>query len=436
MTILRPISISVVFCASLVACGGHTNNVTGSTGSGGGTGAGGMGGSGGTTTTTTTTTFTPAAMPTLPQVVNLGGHPLKSPKVQPIAYMSDPDVPDIEKFLKELTTTNFWAQTTSEYGVGPLTVLPTILITTAPPATITDNDFQTELAMNLMGATPAWGAADASTIYLFLIPTGMVISDMTGTSCKDYDGYHSEATITSSLSVPYAIGCSCPGFDGATVTNLAERTIALSHELDEAATDPFPFSNPAFGQADDPDTVWTILSGGEVADMCEFNDDSYLPNPGGTYWVQRSWSNKAAKALTNPCVPFTATGPYFNTMPVLPDKVAITGGGTSVTVPGVKIPVGGSKTIDLTLFSEAPTAGPWKVRALDGAYDFLGSPSANLTLTLDKTSGQNGDTLHLTIKVLHTDPMFGVEPFVILSTLGKAGDPDFQNNLWMGVVGQ
>ena len=41
----------------------------------------------------------------------------------------------------------------------------------------------------------------------------------------------------------------------------------MSHELVEAATDPFPASDPAFYGADQANLVWTLTTGGEVADM-------------------------------------------------------------------------------------------------------------------------------------------------------------------------
>ena len=36
----------------------------------------------------------------------------------------------------------------------------------------------------------------------------------------------------------------------------------VSHELQEAATDPFPNSNPAYVQTDNNDLVWTFATGG------------------------------------------------------------------------------------------------------------------------------------------------------------------------------
>jgi len=375
-----------------------------------------------------------------PQVVDPApaGPVLTTPKVQLIAYAEDTFVPDVEKFLVELTKTTTWAEQTLEYGVGALSILPTISIAGTPPATLDDNSgtvtpFETTLANNLSGASPAWGAADPSTIYLFVLPQGTQVNS--GGLCCDpssgYFGYHYEAPVGSS-SVAYAVVCNCPSFVVAPLTALDDLTTTISHELDEAATNPFVTSKPAFGQEDDPHAIWITGSfGGEVADMCQDPSDSnYLP-PGSTYMVQRSWSNAAARAGTNPCVPVPATGPYFNSYPTMTDQVVLTNGsatGMSVTTTGVKIPVGQSKTIDVVLHSEAPTSGPWTVSVQD-LSEYLGDTAAT-TVSLDKTSGNDGDVLHLTIKVLSVDPTFGGEGFVLSSTLGG------QNNLWFGAVSQ
>ncbi len=228
--------------------------------------------------------------------------------------------------------------------------------------------------------------------------------------------------------MPYAIGCACPGFDGPGITDIQERTVAISHELVEAATDPLPNTNPAYAWEDDADFVWTVVTGGEVADMCEFNLDSYYIPPGSTYMIQRSWSDKAAKASTNPCVPVPATGPYFNSVPVLPDMIGFTGyGPPPIDMPGVKIAAKASKTIPVTLYSDAPTKGPWKVSVYDGNY--LVGGAAELKLTLDKDTGVNGDTLMLTIEVMTADST-GFESFAIVSDLGG------QENISMGMVSQ
>ena len=434
MAILRTSLAGGVLCAvaALTAC--SSNHATQATGAGGSATTGSTGGATGTGGDGTggAVPFTPATHPALPQVITFGGPVLAAPKVQPIAYKSDTGITDMEAFLQELTTSTFWSQTTSEYGVGPLTVLPTIYLTEPPPATINNATVTQGIITNTSGANPAWGAADGNTVYLWLVPPGQIISDPGNVGCTDFDGFHDEVKV-GAISVPYAVGCSCPGFDGKGVTDIQERTVAVSHELVEAATNPLPNSNTAYGQEDNANIVWTIVSGGELADMCEFNQDSYAVPTGSKYMIQRSWSNKAAKASQNPCRPLVTTQPYFNSYPVLPDMVSVSGGGTTITTPGVKIPVGTSKVVDVNLFSEAATTGPWTVSAYDYNY-FTTGANARMTFAFDKTTGVNGDVLHLTITVKSVDPQLNVEPFIIFSDLGKPGDASFQENIWMGTV--
>jgi hypothetical protein len=424
---------------------GGTGGATGSGGEGGGTGAtggsaggkgggtGGLGGKGGGTgggTGGSAGAFVPAAHPSLPVVLNLGGSVNATPKVQLIAYASDSGLPDIEAFLQELTKTTYWRETTSEYGVGALTVLPTIRLSSTPPATITDADLQTKLLTNTSGANPPWGVADSHTIFLFVFPPGTIEStDPTSKCCSAYDGYHSGMQ-TGTAIVPYAIGCACPGYDGPNVTDIQERTVAISHELVEATTDPLPGYDTAYGQEDDNDIVWTAVSGGETADMCEFNDDSNVVPSGSKYMVQRTWSNAAAALMQNPCVPHTAsTIPYFNSYPTL-TQIPYNGG----TTMGVNIPIGQSKTIDVKLSSTAATPGAWNVTVYDYDQILVGASSPYLGLSLDKASGRNGDTLRLTITPHTADPTLGGEAFFIYSEYGTAGSADFQSNLTMGLV--
>lgn len=426
MTFLRLFSPggAVLAALAVAACSGGgtmatTGAATSSASSGAGTGGGGTGGG------TGGGPFVPGTHAVLPQVVSLGGSVLKSPKVQAIIYASEPKAVDIDAFLQELTTTTYWSQTTAEYGVGPLTVLPTIKRKEAPPATLMDLDLQNDLFTNTSGATPTWGTADPSTIYLFILPPGTII-DAQGSCCTSFDGYHQEATAGTG-SVAYGVVCSCGGmFDGPNITDVQQVTVAVSHELVEAATDPFVQNNPAFGQTDAADIVWTLGAGGEVADMCEFNANAFVIPAGGKYMVQQSWSNAAAKADKDPCVPHPSNAPYFGATAVLPDMLHVNG--VTPKTKGVKLAVGMSATVDVQLFSDAPTKGPFKVTPLDFSQ-FSNGGSPHLELTLDKNMGNNGDTLKLTIKVLVADAMLGAEPFFLSSTLGQ------DESLWMGAVG-
>src|SRR5262249_7164578 len=143
--------------------------------------------------------------------------------------------------------------------------------------------------------------------------------------------------------------------------------------------------------------------------------DSNITPAGATYMIQRSWSDAAAKAGKNPCVPVPNNDPYFNSIPVL-SKVTLPYYGSPVQTKGVVIAKGQSATIDVQLYSEAPTAGPWKIKAWD-YNDYFGGGNPDLMLSLDKDTGQNGDVVKLTITVLNTNKQLGGEPFILQSDL-------------------
>ena len=373
------------------------------------------------------------AQPVLPQVIDVGGTFLASPKVQPILYASDSGGQDILAFLQELATTSYWAQTTSEYGVGALTVLPAITLTDPPPTSVTDATLESSLASNTSGADPGWGAADPSTIYLFVLPQGTIEADSEGACCTDYDGYHFQTDVdvgSSVVTVPYALSCACPGFDGPSVTDLQERTVDMSHELVESATDPFPDSDPAYTQEDDADIVWTLVTDGEVADMCEFNDDANVIPPGSTYMVQRSWSNAAAARFENPCVPVMTTTPYLNSFPQL-GSITVDAG--HVTTRGLNIPLGRSQTIDVALLSAAPVPQTWTAAAYDYEAEVLGL-TADSVLRPATFDGGSGESFRLTVTPTSADSSLGGEAFIIWSDYGNPGDPDFESQLTMGLV--
>jgi hypothetical protein len=371
--------------------------------------------------------------PVLPQVIDVGGTFLASPKVQPILYASDSGATDILAFLQEVATTSYWPQTTSEYGVGPLTVLAPVMLSDPAPASVTDAMLESSLASNTSGANPAWGAADPGTIYLFVLPAGTIESDSEGACCTDYDGYHYQTDVgvgSRVVTVPYALSCACPGFDGPNVTDLQERTVDMSHELVETATDPFPDSDPAYTQEDDADIVWTLVTDGEVADMCEFNDDANVIPPGSTYMVQRSWSNAAAARFENPCVPVLTTTPYLNSFPQLGN---ISYGVGHLTTRGIRIPLGQSQSIDVALVSGAPVAQHWGVSAYDYDYAILGLTSDS-ALRPPSFNGGNGDSFRLTITPTSADSYLNGEAFIIWSDYGNPGEPDFESQLTMGLV--
>jgi hypothetical protein len=184
-------------------------------------------------------------------------------------------------------------------------------------------------------------------------------------------------------------------------------------------------SRPAYSQVDDNHLAWmSFLGGGEIGDMCaQFPTSFYVPTDVG-YMVQRTWSNARALAGKDPCQPADTT-PYFNAMPVFNDMVAVRGGGMTK---GVVVPVGMSKPLEIDLFSDSMTAGPWTLTAKVYAR---GGTSAPITTSFDTTQGQNGDKVNLTItSTAAVTSSTKTATLVVTSTFGA------RQNVWIGYVGQ
>jgi hypothetical protein len=214
-----------------------------------------------------------------------------------------------------------------------------------------------------------------------------------GQACVAYGAYHYETAQTgTNAPIVYAL---MPRCNAGTSYELEDLTVSASHEWIEAATDPHVNTAGGYQLVDDDHFVWAYTPGAEVGDMCEYVDAAIQPLIGG-FNVQRTWSNAAAAAGKDPCVP--ATGPYRGLAPVLTDVLEIPGyDGGQLTTKGLKLAIGASTTIEVDLFSDVDTAA-WTVDAVDAAT--MGGGTRTLSFTWDKTSGKNGDKLHLTIKRL------------------------------------
>lgn len=376
----------------------------------------------------------PAPHYAMPQVVNLaGGVTLKNPKAYLIFYPGYTYEAQLKAMGQAMGASTYWSAATSEYGVGPLAFAGSIELTgETPPTSIQDADIQTYLAGKLQSG--AFGTPDPETIYTIVYPTTTTITLPGGAlgnaqSCSSFGGYHQDfiTSVTDGgtpQDFPYAVVPTCTNVPGFTTQD--ELTGALSHEWAEAATDPYPATNQgansAYAQVDSNHFAWEALGGGgEIGDMCVGSQSPFFMSTEVGFTVQRIWSNKAAKAGHDPCAPAPSGVPYFQSAPLLNTNVQFTSqfiGGT-IDSQGVVVPVNQSKDVEVDLYSDAPTDGPWTVSASDGLSALLGS-APSMTFTWDKTQGQNGDKLKLTIKVTATSPLGGAHVFVITSTLKSA----------------
>ncbi len=398
-------------------------------------------------------TIFPAAHPPLPEVLNLGGPVLDHPKLVPIFFPGFQFRTEMLDFAKKLGPTAYWHAIGTEYGVGQTSVEAPIDIADAPAALIHDQDIKAWLQSMFDGTHPEFGSTPIDgAIYTLFYPPTTTISLATSTtptpdagadggdagrprnggqtSCRGFGGYHEDVRIGGKL-VSYAVIPQCAKFGPLTGADVVTGT--SSHEWIEAATDPLPTSQPAYSTVDEEHLIWTYaLGAGEVGDMCAQYDDSFYKPAELGYTVQRSWSNAAAKAGSQPCVPAISTNPYFNAAPLFKDDVTMTLG----TTKGITVPVGGKKTFELDLFSSAPTSGPWtvKVGLLSGGpptdAGSSGSTPAAVEFALDKNTGVNGDKINVTVKAnAAASARLGGTPFIIESTLGN------DVTYWAGIVG-
>jgi hypothetical protein len=222
----------------------------------------------------------------------------------------------------------------------------------------------------------------------------------------------------------YAVIARCPPLGSR--STIDDLTIAVSHEMIEASTDPFVQTNTAYDFVDPSNAAWlfgfTSDPLGEVADLCVYDSGDGLLDQ---YTVTRSWSNRAAASGLDPCVP--SSGTYYGAAPIVQDSVSING----ILATGLSIPVGGSKTVDVHLFSAAPTAA-WFVTAIEGP---LQAPANTLDLTWNQVSGKNGDVLKLTVMRRDRGPFDGSSVVLIASSLQGFRSGYLDGSVWPMVVG-
>jgi hypothetical protein len=290
------------------------------------------------------------------------------------------------------------------------------------PATLSYTDLQNFVVAELqqIGAdagapdagapNPSWptptldGSSNVQTIYSLFIPTAINVTDPgSGASFCDEGGlgYHDQVVVNGKL-IAYSVSLECQDISG------IEETAA--HETVEAATNPYTESQTLGYVGFDTDHLaWDLYTGynDELADACQNWQESYVQSTGNfPYWIQRSWSNKSALAGHDPCAPVGTTA--YHGMTLMPSEettqtlnLSSLGKSPALKTQGFAVAVGQPTTFHVGFFSDAPTDA-WTI-----SYDFpsvlplfssAGSvDNGKATVSLDTTSGQNGDVVTVTV---------------------------------------
>lgn len=422
---------SALVSTALAACGSSSNGSSPGGGDGGSDAAapetGGEGSASGTY---------PAFTVDAPQIKKNQGTVIANPVVVTVTWPGDSNASTWEAMGDTIGASSFWSATTAEYGVSAATsgAANHVRMTQPLPASMSYYDVQKYVIATLTpvvsdaGAPPADAGAgdggapnpawpkpttDASgrsqTIYALYI--GSIVTDPgSGLDfCKEGGlGYHDDVVV-GGIDVPYSVTLECPS------TSLSTQEIEETavHELVEAATNPYPASTKTVGYVgfDADHLAWDLYTGfnDELADACQNWQDSYYQESGSfPYWAQRSWSNKAATAGHDPCVP--SPGGAYHGMTLFPanetsvqvDLSSI--GMAKTTTKGFKAALSQPVTFQVGFFSDAAT-GPWTIGsdfpATTQLFTTTGGTLGNGkgTVSIDKTSGQNGDQANVTVTI-------------------------------------
>jgi hypothetical protein len=388
----------------------------GSGGSGGGSFGGGSGAGGGSTTVTG-----------LPQVTKNAGMVVASPKLVSMTFSDDILASQKDQAVQTIGATSYWAGL-QEYGVGPATALTPVHLPMAGGNPMwTDPQIQAVIDGAIANGAPA---ADGSTTYVVFLPGNAL--------CNGAGNYHFGYTTKQGGAAYYAVIPQCDASYyqqntgvGQNATVMQGLTAVLSHELAEGAADPVldsGYSLPA------PPNLTTTASsasalqyiawaavlgtgGGEIGDMCAQMPDAWFVSSTTGLGFQRYWSNQAAAAGMDPCVP-PAAGAYFNTVPMLTDMVNLGTDNSTAPYPlgealGIKLSQGQTAMIPLDLVGNIGT-----VNAIDYTQGGGGDGALKLSIAL----ASNGQVT-LTVTVTKQDTMNGFEAGVLVSCTSS-------NNCW------
>jgi hypothetical protein len=153
--------------------------------------------------------FAPAMHGPFPVIQSNGGGVISSPKLLGVFFTDYDNTTGAVAAMNGMPTAtmpdgeNYWTAAVSEYGVGPLTVLPPVMLGQAAPTDA--NADPASFVSNLVDTNAAFANVDSSTIVAVFYPSTVALS---GSCMQDliggWGGYHATAH-ASKGGVPFAV---------------------------------------------------------------------------------------------------------------------------------------------------------------------------------------------------------------------------------------
>ena len=322
----------------------------------------------------------PRTHPSFPQVPYKGGALLRNPELVTITFGGFDLTEEVGRFGDWIVGSDWLTTVGAEYGIGAGTHAAKVALTDSAPSIVSLSDIAAFLDQKAReGTIPRPSAGGSDLIYVLYYPDSTTLqlntpAGMVGESCMvgGLGGLHSHGLVYD-VDVPFAVAFECTEVApliGLTPKEFTE--VYASHEIFEAATDPFPDTSP--GYALDPMDPWGVL-GSELGDLCV--ESAVPPTPEG-FRAQRIWSNAAAQDGGSPCIPIDPSEPYFNvfTSPTGPLSISA-GGSTNLVLEGWSTHPGTSWVIsDRKSGAFSPTVSP----SLSGAVSMSDCTELQVTV--------------------------------------------------------
>lgn len=322
----------------------------------------------------------------LPRTQYRGGRFLRSPRIVTVTFTKDDPklVARLELLSTTITHSSWWHEVTDGYCtpegecIGEGLAGSAVRLDDALAADVSDDDVEAILAR--AATANRLGPLDANTMLLVYLPKGVGFRDRAGKYCeKGPRGFHRSTDVTKEKRVALAIVPRCG--------SEAETTGTASHEILEATTNPFP-AERGFAFLGGNTMSGFTFGGVEPVDPCGvINMSTHWTTESG-FVLQRAWSNRAAAAGRDPCVPTPpGAAPYALLVPREP-AVRLQREGESVTI-----------DLDATAGDGVAT---WAVAPFDvtGFQD----RTAYVDASLDKAMVRAGDNVKLTVTLKKRAP--------------------------------
>ncbi len=318
--------------------------------------------------------FETAAHLPYPQIPTEDGPTLASATIVTVSFAGDPNAVPLSAFVDWLAQSGWPAAVAGEYGVRTLEHRAHVTLSETAPGAVADSDIAALIAAKTAdGTVPSAAPPEAPFVYVLFLPDGTTATHLGGPTCSANpgNGYH-DAIVSGALQIPVIVLPVCDPRFTAILSPLEGMELDLARLVVDMLTDVSPENEPAYS-LDDDSIPWTAL-GTELGDFCW----GRLTQAGSGYTLQRVWSNEAAAAGGEPCLPTVPASAAFGA------SVSPTGLPTLIVgVPSVFEVSGWSRAVvpDWTL-QATPWIGDYAIGASLDADTLNNGRTATLTITI------------------------------------------------------